>query len=230
MTLFELLTEMARQYPTTVEVNTCVAFLNQAIVEMEKYFDNYAVANFTTTADVDEYSLPTGIEDVSQIVSIGISTKATPANRYDYTKYYPSQFKDYPQNGNSYFQLTDTDGDKKLIIYPIPHATGLTVNCTYRKHFVQLFYPTDAAVSPEFDSRYHILLVYYANHMIASMGHAPDTLQADMFMQKWLDGIKELVELKSRRDMMHPQKRKDNKQWHNGKKHVAGTTVPVVEE
>ena len=226
MTLAELVAEMSREYPTTVEVSTRVAFLNQALLEMEEYFDNYAMATSTTVADSDEYALPTGIEDVSQIVSIGIGRSTTPANRYDYTKYYPSQFKDYPQNGNCYFQLTDSAGTKKIIIYPIPNTSGLPINITYRKHFTTLAWLTNTS-SPEFDSRYHILLVYYANHMIASMGHAPDTLQADMFMQKWLDGLADLTEMKMRRELQHPQKRRDNKQWHNGKKHVAGTTVPI---
>jgi hypothetical protein len=226
MTLAELVTEMSREYPTTVEVNTRVAFLNQALLEMEDYFDNFALATFTTVADQDEYSFPTGIEDISQIVSFGVSNKATPSDRYDYTQYHPSTFLDYSQNGNCYYQLTNSAGTKKLILYPVPTVTGNKVSITYKKHFTTLAW-TSNTLSPEFDSRYHILLVYYANHMIATTGHSPDTMQADMFMQKWLSGLQDVIEKKAKESVTHPKKRRDNQQWHGGKIHTSGTTVVV---
>jgi len=229
MTLAELVTEMSKQYPSTVEISTRISYLNQGLSTLEDYFDNYAMATSTTVANQDEYALPTGIEDISQIYTFGIGNSATPANRYDYARYEASTVLDYPNVGNVYYQLTDSDGDKKIIVHPAPTTSGLPINIIYKKHYAELAWSTNTA-SPEFDSRYHILLVYYANHMIATTGHAPDTMQADMFMQKWLDGLNELTRKRARANVAHPKKARDNPQWHSGKRHVAGTTVPIVLE
>ena len=217
---------MSKQFPSTVDILTRVGFINQALVALDEYFDIYSSTQTTTVAGVDEYELPAAISDFSQIVSLGIAKQKPPDDRYDFLKYRQGKTFDYPKNGRTYYPSYNSHGDKMFVIYPVPQETGLMINIIYKTRFAMMDWASND-VEPQLDSRYHILLVYYACHMVASMGHGPDTLQADMFMQKWLDGIKSLQRDQLRERLKNPNRHRDNPHWHKGKQHSAGTQIIV---
>ena len=200
-----------------------VAFMNDAINILSPYFSKAVRTTIDTIANTDEYALPTGCTDVSQIVSLGMPTQTTPSNRYDYN-YYSKAVAEYPMQGNSYFQVVTATGVKRLVIYPVPQTSGYPMSIIYNKPISELS-ATVLTATPEFDEAYHILLVYYACKMLATAGSAPDTTQSDMFTKLWDDGLDELYGKKMHEQIMHTSRRRDNRQWHNGRKHTDGSAV-----
>ena len=231
MNLMELLTTMARQYPCSVDISVRVDYLNQALVAIEEYFDIYATARFNTVADQDGYAFPAGIESIDQIYSLGVSTSpSTLENRYDFVKYQPTTVLDFPATPRCYYELMSEDGVPMLMLYPVPDEDDHIVSITYKVRFTP-FDSSDLETeqTPIFDSRYHILLAYYANSLLASSGHAPDEDQHDINMQRWLSGLEFLQHERMNRRVRHPRRRKDNRQWRGPQGHASALSTDILD-
>lgn len=199
-----------------------VAFMNMALDELSPYFGlEIEDATLLTVIAQDSYTYPTGIDDISEIISVAIGNLATPANRYDYTKYTMSKSEDDPQVYYSYFQIINSAGAKKLAIYPVPAIANLPIRIRYHKKLTQ-FTSTTLTATPEFDSRFHDMLAYYCCHMICSIGSSPDAVQADMFMQKYQDTLEALWKFTLEQDRARSTRRRDNKGWHRTNTYQAG--------
>lgn len=226
MTIAELIAMTDLLYPNVETTQNKVVFMNQAQRILNPYFSKLVHATDLTEVGLGEYPLPTGCTDVSQIVELGISkTITTPANRYDYTYYRKLTSQDYPTEGNGYFQVITDAGAKGIEIYPVPTIAGYVISILFKKPLTTLVYTTTTQV-PDFDVNYHDLLAFYAAHMICTKGSNPDTMQADAFMQKWKSGLNELYRKDMHDKLAHPNKARDNRQWHNGKKYFQqGTAI-----
>lgn len=201
-------------YPNAMSNATKVRYMNMAVRGLSPYFGLIAEDNsLVTVEDQDAYSFPTGISDVAQIIEFAVGTQATPSNRYDYTKYYLSKRDDDPMIGDSYFQIVDSNGDKKLCIYPVPTTADLPIVIRYHKQLTELS-ADNLSAEPEFDSRFHDLLVFYCIHQICASGSSPDTLQADIYMQKYDDMLAALWKFQMEKESSQKNKRRDNRQWH----------------
>lgn len=220
-TVQQLISKIDRLYVGASTDTDKVSFMNEAIDKLSPYFDNTIRATITTVADTDHYALPSDCTDVSQIVALGVSKNLTIDDRYDYYYYKKATMFDYPRDRNGYYQDVSTTGVKSLVLYPAPTTSGYTISILFEKPMVNLS-ATALTESPEFDSKYHILLVYWACKMLASAGSAMDTTQADMFTKLWDDGLNELYAKRTHENLSHPKRRKDNIQWHNGRRYVGG--------
>lgn len=197
-----------------------VEFMNMCQRELSPYFGIVVEdESLSTVEDQDYYTFPAGLTDVSQIIALGIGTSATPTTRYDYVKYEQGSRDDYPDVNNSYFQSVDGSGTKKLIINPTPSVTGYPIKIRYRKALTELS-TTVFTASPDFDSNYHDLLVYYAIVKICKTGASPDAPQANMYQQEFDSLYKKMWLDKLIRDNKSKNKKRDNVQWHTGRKYV----------
>jgi hypothetical protein len=68
--------------------------------------------------------------------------------------------------------------------------------------------------SPEFDSRFHVMLAFYAAYMLASSGSSPDVIQANHFAEIYEKYHVDLWKDKNTKEIQLPRKPRDNKQWH----------------
>jgi len=201
-------------YPNNATNGTKIMFMNAAQDELSPYFGIIVEDNsLVTVALQDSYSLPTGLSDVSQITALGVAGETTPTTRYSYTKYDLTPRDDYPAGTKTYFQTIDNLGVKKLVINPEPTTSGYPIRIRYRKALTELS-PTNLSASPDFDSRFHDILVHYACYMICSTGANPDTIQADRFMQSYESALTELWHYQMLQESDSPTNRRDNKHWH----------------
>lgn len=216
MTVQELLDLTNVLYPNAESTDNKVKFMNVALRSLSPYFGLTAEDDsLYTIADQDEYAFPTGLSDVSQIIALAVGNRAVPTNRYDYTKYAISKRDDDPMRYNSFWQIMDSNGDKKIALYPIPSSTGLPIIIRYHKKLTE-FSSSDLSAEPEFDSRYHDMLAFYCIHMICSSGASPDDVQANAFMQKYDGRLNELWKNQMESEKKRYNHRRDNKQWHRG--------------
>jgi len=212
-TVQQLIANVKRIYPTAESDSTIVAHFNLAQDELSPYFGTIVESEtLTTTAGEDSYAFPTGLEDVSQIISLDIGFEATPATRHSYKKYYQGNRDELNVGCPVYFQLISSTGAKSLGLYPIPSTTGLPIRIRFRKKLTDLLI-TNQSASPDFDSRFHDLLVWFACHMLAASGSSPDTIQADMFMQKYTSTLEDLWRLKMTEEKKQQNRKRDNIQW-----------------
>jgi len=210
----ELINAIDDIYPNAMSNATKVRYMNMAMRGLSPYFGLVAEDDsLLTVADQDYYTFPTGITDVSQIIDFAVGTSTSPSTRYDYTKYYLSKRDDDPMIENSYFQIIDSTGAKKLCIYPIPTMDDLPIVIRYHKALTELS-ATSLTAEPEFDSRFHDLLVFYGVHQICATGPSPDTLQADIYMQKYDEMLAALWKFQMEQESGQNNKRRDNRQWH----------------
>lgn len=219
MTVDELIDSVVFRYNVPASTATIVSFFNEAQRELSPYFDVECTLEATVTADVDEYALPTGCEDISRILELGMSKNGAPTDRYDYDRYSKATRDDYPKNGKGYYQITNSEGVKTLVVYPVPTLSTTVMSIHYKRPLADLSSSTLTGV-PEFDSRYHMGLVYYAIRELAVMGDTPDTLQADYYTQRWNSMLEEIYRAKMRDEVRHPRRRRDNRQWHGAKQYV----------
>lgn len=213
-TLIKLADDM---YPNAVSVENKVDFMNMAQDELAKHFGTIMEDDsLDTVEDQDTYSFPTGINDVSDIISLAIATSTSPTDRYDYTQYDLARADQNPASDESYYQIVDSTGAKKLVIYPTPTLDNLNIVIRYRKRLARL---TTSSLNsePEFNERYHHVLAIFCCHMICSIGPSPDAYQADMFMQKYNSALSQLWRENNEQKTTEKRKRKDNPQWHIGK-------------
>lgn len=216
MTLAQMLSMVKSIYPTATSDSDIVRFMNMGQDSLSEYF-GVTVENstLTTTALDDSYAFPTGLDDVSQIVSLDIGDQASPLTRHSYTKYFQGNRDEIPVGSGVYFQLISSTGAKSLGLYPIPAITGLPIRIRFNKKLTDLSI-TSQGSSPDFDSRYHDLLVWYALSMICGSGASPDAVQHDFFQSKYDEGINDLWKLRMNQGRVSKNKRKCNVQWRNG--------------
>jgi len=222
MTTNELLNLVNRLYNNAESNTTKVAYMNMALDGLSPYFGLIVEDDsLTTVIAQDSYALPTGLDDISQIIRLAIANQATPSSRYDYTQYSLSKRDDNPMVSNSYFQIIDSTGSKKLAIYPAPTVVALKIIIRYHKKLTALS-ETLLTASPEFDSRFHDMLALYCCHMICASGASPDTIQANMFMQKYDSALTSLWKLQMETEKAQSNKKRDNAQWHRSKSFGVG--------
>jgi len=216
-TIQQLINSVDRWYHNSSTDTDKVAWFNEAQDELSPYFGTIVEDDtLTTVANQDSYTLPTGLADVSQIIALGVATEAAPTIRYNYIKFDIITRDDYPESANVYFQTVDSTGIKKLVIQPEPSTSGYPIRIRYRKALTPLS-STLLTASPDFDSRFHNILVFYCCHAIAAYGDSPDALQADMFMQKYESAIEALWHFQLRNESKSPTKARDNKHWHKNR-------------
>ena len=221
-TVQQLLSMSDSLYPNAESEENKIAFMNMALDELSPYFgQEIEDSTLVTVIGQDSYVYPTGISDISEIVSIAIGRLATPTDRYDYTRYTMSKGEDNPQVYYSYFQIINSSGTKKLAIYPTPTVVALPIRIRYHKKLTP-FVSTLLTAIPEFDSRFHDMLAYYCCHMICSIGSSPDAVQADMFMQKYEDTLEAMWKFQLEQNRARSTKRRDNKGWHKSSSYGAG--------
>lgn len=222
MTLSEILTLCDSLYPNAVSNTDKILFMNIAQGSLSEYFGKIVEdATLLTVIDQDSYTFPTGIKDVTDIESLAIGTQATPDNRYDYTQYYFNKSEQNPESEYGYYQIVNSSGTKKLVIYPAPSTVNLPIHIRYRKQLTDL--STSALnTEPEFDARFHPILAYWACRMICMTGASPDTYQANMFMQMYDELLGDLWKVSMADNTKRQVKRKDNRQWHKHGSYGAG--------
>lgn len=214
MNLQALLNAVNRDYPNSVSNTDKVAYMNDAMSFLSPYFGTIIEDDsLTTVVAQDSYAFPTGLTDVYEIISLAIANQATPSSRYDYTQYHLSKSEEAPMVAYSYYQIIDSTGAKKLAIYPAPTIAALKIIIRYRKKLTDLDENLLTA-SPEFDSRYHHILALYCCHKICASGSSPDTIQANMFMQKYDFARQEMRKFYMEQEKGQKKKGRDNKQWH----------------
>lgn len=214
MTFQQILQRVAELYPHGEQASTIINHINSGQDELSPYFGKIIMdSSVLTVADQETYSFPSGLTDCSEIKLLEIGTSDTPTDSFDYVQYCFHELEKGRPSGNVFYQMYDSSGNKTFGIYPVPETANYPIRITYLKQL------TDATIStltssPDFDSRYHDLLVYYACYMICSSGASPDGVQADAFYQKFKDGLNELWKLKSNKLIDAPVKRRDNATWY----------------
>jgi len=213
MTFQQILQRVAELYPHGEQASTIINHINSAQDDLSAYFGKTIVdTSLSTTADTDEYAFPSGVSDCSEIKILEVGSSSTPTDRFDYTAYKFHEIESGRPSGNCYYQIYSSSGAKSIGIYPIPAETGIPIRITYNKSLDSASVSA-LTESPEFDERYHDLLVYYACYMICSSGASPDAVQANAFFQKYKDGVEELWRLKNNKEIRTPLKRKYNSTW-----------------
>lgn len=222
MTTQQMLTMVDDKYPNAESNTTKIQYFNSVLDELSPdYGDEVEDDSLSTVADTDAYALPSGINDISEIFSLAIANQTTPANRYDYTEYKKAYREQNPASEYSYFQIKNSAGAKKLVIYPIPTQTGLNIIIRYNKAIPNLSL-TDLTEEPEIDSRFHDMLVYNCIHEVCSSGANPDGLQANFYMQKYESRKKDFLTFFARKDQRTKRFRRDNPQWHRYRSYGRG--------
>lgn len=222
MTVQELLDLTDAMYDNAEKTSNKIKYMNIAIKALSPYF-GYIVEDDTlvTVAGEDSYSFPSGIDDVSQIIVFAIGHKETPDSRYEYTQYSLSKSDESPMLQNSYYQIYDSSGNKKFVIYPEPTTSDLPIIIRYNKALT-LFDEENTSFVSELDPLYHEMLAFYCVSMICSVGSSPDAIQSDYYMQKFENSLSKIWESKMRREIKHRKKSRDNPQWHRSRSYGRG--------
>ena len=224
MTIQNLIDLAKQMYAPITAVSDAfkVGYMNMAVKELSPHFGLVAEdRSLVTVADQDEYDYPTGIDDVSQIISIAIANSETPTSRYDYTRYYLSKGEDHPMQYNSFFQIMDESGNKKFVLYPAPALDDLPIAIRYNKKLAVLS-TTVFTGSPEFDDRFHEMLAVYACYKAASEGPSPDAYQADHFKQEYDEMMVRLWKVKMLEGNKQNLKIKSAKHWNEHRSYGVG--------
>ena len=213
MNLQELLQKVDDIYPNGETNAVKVGHMNTALDSLYPEFGKTKVVEtLYTVQDQDEYTFPTGIQDISQILDLSIGNRPIPMNRHDYMQYSFGYEDDNPMGGRVFFQTYNDDGDKFLGLYPIPSQTGLPIRIKYHHSFARLD-ASDLTQVPELREEYQMLLVFYAIHAIADSGSSADSVQADAYMQKYDYLLMSMWHDKMTREANFPTDRKDNLTW-----------------
>ena len=218
MNTYQLLQLISEMYPSATSDSTKIKYLNMAQDELSDEFGLVVTdATLVTIADTDEYALPTGIEDISQIETFDIANKVPvlgeAVDRYDTTRYKIGYKDDKPMPGNCIYQNYSSTGVKSIIIYPVPSLADLPITIRYHAKLADLSL-TNLTASPQFDSQYHDLLAKYACYQICANGASPDSVQANRFSAAYEEGYAKLLNHNYQQQIIAPRKRRDNKMWH----------------
>lgn len=213
MNVQQLLNLTDSMYPNGEDNNTKIAYMNMAIDSLSAEFGRTAVdESVVTVAGQDEYTFPDGVEDINQIIGLGVGNSVTPDSRYEYTPYMLGYKEDNPLLYRTYFQIYDDEGDKTLGLYPAPTVSGLPIRIRYHRILAKLS-PTSLTQVPEFDSRYHFILAVYACFKICSTGPSPDAIQANTFMQQYDDTLMEMWKNKMNADLEQRDRTAYDRTW-----------------
>lgn len=220
MQVSELLSLVNSLYPNTATVEDKVRYMNIAQNALAPYFSKKVEDDsLETVADQDKYDYPTGLHDIRDILSLAVANQDTPNDRYDYTLYKKNYREDDPKSMYGYYQVIDSTGAKKLVIYPVPDTSFKPIVIRYRKQLQEIS-SSEMNFEPEFDSRYHEALAFYCCHMICSLGASPDYYQADMFMQKYEYMVSEIWRQDTEEN--GNTRRRDNPHWRKSRSYSTG--------
>ena len=208
-------------YPSATNDTVKLKYLNMAQDNLSDQFGLVVTdSTLLTILNTDEYALPAGIEDISQIETFDISTQVPvlgqPVDRYATSRYGIGYKDDKPMSGACIYQNYSSTGVKSLIVYPPPTVSGLTITIRYHAKLTALSL-SDLSKVPEFDSRYHHLLAVFACYQICANGSSPDSIQANRFSDAWEQGLQQLWKHTYQQNIIAPRKRRDNKQWHSNR-------------
>lgn len=222
MNTSELISLIDGLYPNATSNTDKILYMNIAQNSLSKDF-GLLVEDDTlkTIIAQDYYAFPTGITDISEIISIGIGNSATPTSRYDYTQYTLNKGEDNPESAYGFYQIVDSTGAKKLVIYPNPTVVDLPIVIRYHRKLTPLT-ASNLNFEPEFDSSYHQLLAFYCCNMICSVGSSPDSYQADMFMRKYDELLMALWKDDNSKKILSQRKKSDNRHWHKSRTYGVG--------
>lgn len=165
----------------------------------DKYFDADGITSITGADWIAD-----GDEDK---ITVGVS-----GDRYAFTRYTRGYADDVKYSGNIYYQVFSSTGAKSLVLYPTPTKTGLNIKIRYHTGLTALS-ESATTVVPDFDSRFHDLLAYYAVHKIVSSGPSPDREQANYFADEYDRRLTDLWKYTMERDGKSLKRRRDNKHW-----------------
>jgi hypothetical protein len=222
MTVTELLAYIDAKYPNAETAASKISFMNVAQDILSPYFGKIVEDSTTVTVvDQDSYAFPTGLTGVEEIVSLAVSNQATPDGRYDYKEYVLARPEHNPMQEYSYHEIVSDSGAKKLVLYPIPDTVGLHILIRFKNPLTVLS-ASALTESPDFNSRYHIALAFYAISEVCSSGSSPDGYQADYYMQKFDTTLDNLWKFTNETDKKLKRKTTDNPQWHSYKSYGAG--------
>lgn len=222
MTIQGLLVLIDSLYPNAESDTNKIAFMNLAQEDLSPYFGKIVEdVTLKTVVDQDSYVYPTGLTDISEIISLAVANQATPTNRYDYLEYVLARAESNPMQYGSFHEIISSTGTKKLVLYPVPDTVNLTIAIRYRKALTALS-SVDLTASPDFPSNYHSMLAYYAVSQVCAVGGSADRDQSDYYMQKYQDKLDNLWKNTNETDRKVRRKPTDNPQWHNYKSYGAG--------
>lgn len=221
-TVQQLINMVDIDFPNAEQDTTKVAYMNLAIDEISDYFGlEVEDSTLVTVATQDEYALPVAIRDISQIISLAVAWETSPTDRYSYTKYVLAKREDNPMQYNSYYQVVDSSGVRKLVIYPVPATSGFPIRIRYHKKIAPLV-STSLSLEPEFDSEFHSMLALFCCHKLASAGASPNTLQSDKFLAEYDQKLAKLWKRSMEKDVKTTKRKTDNRQWHRYSSYSAG--------
>jgi hypothetical protein len=132
--------------------------------------------------------------------------------RHNYTRYEIGYKDDLYHSGQKIVQVEDSTGGKKLVISPAPSYTGLPIRIRYHRPLTELS-ATALTASPEFDSKYHEYLAYYACYQICANGVSPNAVQANRFAGECESILDDLWRKQMKKDMTAQDKRNYNRMW-----------------
>ena len=221
-TVQQLINLVDLDFPNAEQDTTKVAYMNLAIDEISDYFGlEVEDSSLVTVATQDEYTLPTGIRDISQIISLAVAWETSPTDRYSYTKYVLAKREDNPMQYNSYYQVVDSSGVRKLVIYPVPGTSGFPIRIRYHKKITALS-STSLSAEPEFDSEFHSMLASFCCYKLASAGASPNEQQSDKFLAEYDQKLGKLWKRSLEKDNKTTKRKSDNRQWHRYSSYSAG--------
>ena len=132
--------------------------------------------------------------------------------RQNYTRYEIGYKDDLYHSGHKIVQVEDSTGGKKLVISPAPSYTGLPIRIRYHRPLAELS-ATALTASPEFDSKYHEYLAYYACYQICANGVSPNAVQANRFAGECESILDDIWRKQMKKDMTAQDKRNYNRMW-----------------
>lgn len=168
----------------------------------------------TTVYSVYAYDTITSITGVGWVtagdadtISVGVKP-----SRSDFTRYEIGYKDDLYHSGQKIVQVEDSTGGKKLVISPAPSYTGLPIRIRYHRPLTELS-ATALTASPEFDSKYHEYLAYYACYQICANGVSPNAVQANRFAGECESILDDIWRKQMKKDMTAQDKRNYNRMW-----------------
>jgi len=168
----------------------------------------------TTVYSVYAYDTITSItgagwvtEGDADTISVGVKP-----SRSDFTRYEIGYKDDLYHSGQKIVQVEDSSGGKKLVITPAPSYTGLPIRIRYHRPLTELS-ASATTVEPDFDSKYHEYLAYYACYQICANGASPNAVQANRFAGECESIMDDLWQHGMKKKITAQDKRNYNRMW-----------------
>lgn len=214
MTLAQILERIDSRYPNGASVSDKVNYINQGQDELWK-FGNLVedVTTLVTVANQERYNYPALLRDVSDIIMLEIALIDTPVLDSDWQEYRLSPMLDKTRGGYVFYDAFSVGTQKQFGVHPLPTTAGLKFRIRYRKPLTAMSVSAMNA-SPDFDERFHDVLVSYACNKICTSTAYPDEGMANIFAREYNESEEKLYEMYGIRKARSPQRRKDNSTWH----------------